>query len=343
MKKLSVFNKIVLTVNIIVASLLFLACFTPYISVKSFPVLSFLGLAVPIFVAINILFFLYWLISGRRLWLLSFAALVVGYLALGNFIKLTYGDEVVFSEDDLKIMSFNVRGFNKNRNIESETIFEDIKTFIDKEEPDIICFQEVGYLRRKEYVDYPFMHLEYIGNPGKVLLGIFSKYPILKSELINFKWTRNNAAYADILYENDTIRVYNLHLQSLGITPGRGVIRNSSSEKLCKQLSTHFQKQEEQAKFVVEHGNGVNYKKIICGDFNNSQFSRTYNILSKNKIDAFKAKGTGYGRTFSFHGLPVRIDFILADPEFEITAHKTYDVEYSDHFPIMASFKMTGE
>jgi len=340
MRRLSQGNKIVFTINILAASLLFLACFTPYVSVHTFPPLSFLGLAVPVLVATNIIFFLYWFVGRKRQWALSFLALFLGYLALGNFINLPYGSNATFSDDDLTIMSYNVRGFNKNKNIDSETIFEDIKAFVDEQKPDIVCFQEVGYLRRKEYVDYPYKHLEYINNPNKVLMGIFSKYPIVKAELMNFPNTMNNAAYADIAYQHDTIRIYNVHFQSLGITPGSGRIKKSSSKKLYRRLATAFKKQEEQAKYVVEHGKSVGYKKIICGDFNNSQFSRVYKITAKDKVDTFKAKGSGYGRTLMFHGVPVRIDFILADPEIEVTGHKTYDILYSDHFPIMASFRM---
>jgi len=32
----------------------------------------------------------------------------------------------------------------------------------------------------------------------------------------------------------------------------------------------------------------------------------------------------------------LRIDFILTDQNIDINNFKTYDVEYSDHFPIMA-------
>ncbi len=342
MRKLSLFNKIVLTVNVIVATLLFLACFTPYISVKIFPALSFLGLAVPILVATNILFFLYWLIGRRRQWLLSFTALLIGYLALGNFINLPFGDDVVFSENELKIMSFNVRGFNKNKNIDSETIFEDIESLVTEQNPDILCFQELGHIPKEAYTIYPYGDVRYVKTANEYL-GILSKYPIVIAEPLLIPGDSGPAFYADILYKKDTIRIYSLHLESLGITPGSGIIRRSHPKRLYGQLTESFKRQEEQAKYVVEHAGKVNYKKIICGDFNNSQFSRTYKIMAKNKMDTFKAKGSGYGRTFIFHGLPVRIDFILADPEFEVTAHKTYDVEYSDHFPIMASFRLKGE
>jgi len=343
MRGLSSVNKIVFAINIFTAALLFSACLTPYMSVSTFPAISFLGLAVPVLVAANILFFLYWLLQRKRQWAISFLALLLGYLALGNFVHLPFGSNASFSEDDLTVMSFNVREFNDNKIIDSGSISKEIEDLVNTEKPDIICFQEAGKITVTDYDSYPYRYLEHTGNKYRVRMAILSKYPILDAGLLNFPRTNNNGSYVDVLYKKDTIRVYNLHLQSLGITPGQGVIRKSSSEKLYKQLTTYFKKQENQANAVIEHANRVPYDKIICGDFNNSQFSRAYKIISENRVDTFKAKGSGYGRTFVFHGVPVRIDFILADPGIEVAGHKTYDVPYSDHFPIMASFRLKGE
>jgi len=36
---------------------------------------------------------------------------------------------------------------------------------------------------------------------------------------------------------------------------------------------------------------------------------------------------------------PLRIDFILVDNTFEVNNFKTFEVPYSDHFPILARLK----
>ena len=59
--------------------------------------------------------------------------------------------------------------------------------------------------------------------------------------------------------------------------------------------------------------------------------------------DSFLAKGSGYGKTYDFIKVPLRIDFILADKAFEIKSHKNYDEKLSDHYPVMASFSMRTE
>jgi endonuclease/exonuclease/phosphatase family metal-dependent hydrolase len=56
--------------------------------------------------------------------------------------------------------------------------------------------------------------------------------------------------------------------------------------------------------------------------------------------DTFLEKGKGFGRTLEFKFLPFRLDYIFADPAFEILSHKNYEVVLSDHFPVMASMKL---
>ena len=144
--------------------------------------------------------------------------------------------------------------------------------------------------------------------------------------------------YVDILIKKDTLRIYNLHLQSLVVRPGS--FKREQPQRLFKRLSITVQKQQEQAKLVIEHSRSVNYKKIICGDFNNTQFSSVYKTIKGEMNDTFLEKGSGFGSTYNFKFLPYRIDFILADPEINIKSHKNFDVRLSDHTPVMASFRL---
>ncbi len=342
MKRLTLFHKIVFAINTVFVFLLLIACAVPYISSEKFSFLSFLSLAVPFLVGSNFIFLVYWIIRKKRQLWLSLFVLVFSYFVLGTFVKLTFSEEKIL-EEDLSVMSYNVRSFNKNGGLNNPRVFEDVKKLIDKEDPDIICFQETGYLRRKEYTKYPYKFLKYINNPGKVLLAIFSKYPIIKAELIHFPKTANNGSYADILYMNDTIRIYNIHLESFKITPNPNVLQKEPTGKLFKRLEKSFQMQQQQAKIIDLHCKSTPYKKIICGDFNNTQFSNVYQTIKGDMQDTFLAKGNGYGKTFNFLSIPLRIDFILADEAFEVKRHKNYNEKLSDHFPIMASFSMKSE
>ena len=53
--------------------------------------------------------------------------------------------------------------------------------------------------------------------------------------------------------------------------------------------------------------------------------------------DAYAKCGEGLGTTFNFDGFPLRIDYILAQQNFEILSFKTIDKTFSDHQPIMAT------
>ncbi|WP_289039794.1 endonuclease/exonuclease/phosphatase family protein [uncultured Zobellia sp.] len=339
MKGLSFFNKIVFFFNIIFAFVLLLACAVPYLSLELFPFLSILSLGVPVLVVVNTLFFLYWLLGLKKQAFTSLFVLIFGYFVLGTFIKLS-SESTDFKEDELKVMTYNVRRFNSNRDIDNDSIPQEIEKLIKQENPDIISFQEVGYDMEANYLNYPYHFLKRIPTGDKIHMGIFSKYPIIKAEIINFPKSVNNGSYADILYKGDTLRLYNLHMQSLGITPGTGVLRSQSSERLLRRMTSKFKKQQKQAQIIAEHKAKSPYRTLVCGDFNNTQFSSVYHTIIGEMQDTFIEKGAGYGRTYNFLMIPIRIDFIMADSSFEVTGHKNFDEKFSDHFPVMASFRL---
>lgn len=338
-KGLSVFNKIVYALNLIFVFLLLVACAVPYLSVNFLPFLSFLSLAVPVLVGINFLFFLCWAIQGKRQMLPSLFVLVFGYFVLGTFVKFNFSKQE-FLKDDLKIMSYNIHSFNEFGWAERNQVFNAIRDLVQEEKPDIVCFQEVSIGMKKEFLDYPYHYLKKIPTGNKVHLGIFSKYPIVNAETLTFPNSINNGSYADIAYLGDTLRLYNVHMQSLGITPGTGVLRSHSSKFLYRKVVNAFKQQEQQAEMMARHRSESPYKTLLCGDFNNTQFSKEYHLLKGDMQDSFIEAGAGYGRTFNFLHIPLRIDFIMADSSFVVKAHKNYNFKYSDHYPVMASFRL---
>ena len=76
------------------------------------------------------------------------------------------------------------------------------------------------------------------------------------------------------------------------------------------------------------------YKVIISGDLNNTAFSYVYKQLSNDFNDAFKQKGNGFGITFNYNYVPLRIDFILTQKLFKINKFQTFKLNLSDHEPI---------
>ncbi len=339
MREFGFLGKIILVITLLFAILLLLACAVPHISVKNIPSLSILSLAVPLLVFINLLMLLYWLLRRKAILLVPLGVLVFGYFALGTFFNFRFS-EAPISEEDLSIMSFNVLGFNRYHWIDEDDVDEKIVNFVTEQDADVVCFQEFDYKQAKRFPQYPYRFVNYIfKNEKRVQQAIFSKYPIVERGSLDFPNTLNNAVFIDILYRQDTLRIYNLHLQSFQVIPTADFITNEPSKRLYKRISRSFEKQQEQAELFNSHRDSSRHRVIVCGDFNNTQFSNVYKTIKGEMKDSFLEMGADYGRTYNFRYFPLRIDFILADPSFEVKAHKNYDVHLSDHFPIMASFR----
>ena len=342
MKKLSFFSKIMLLVNMIFSFCLLLACIIPYTSSAS---LAFVSLAVPLLVFINILFFIYWLLRKKFYFLLSLSILVYGYLTLGTFIGFNSINKTINNEDSMRIMSFNSLGFRGKEHEWESTAGDTIVKFIQNERPDIICFQEFDYkkIRSHYFEEYPFKYVDFEFGPdnGRVIQAVYSRHKILEKGILDFPESSNSAIFVDVEYMGDTIRIYNLHLESLKIRPKS--IKKERSDKLFGRLRHSFAKQQEQSTIVREHMNNSPYKNIVCGDFNNTQFSNSYFTIKGNLKDSFLEKGRGYGKTINFWKFPFRIDFVLVDPSLEVLSHKNYNINLSDHEPIMATIKILSE
>lgn len=249
------------------------------------------------------------------------------------------------SENVLKVMSFNIQGFEGHPTEMTRPNIQVFEDFIQNQNPDIICFQEFGYRRiwKKLFVNYPyrFINRQKYSKEAGVLMAIYSKYPIVDKGNINFPNSGNGASYVDVLYNKDTVRVYNLHLESLKVRPRS--IKRERSDRLLGRLRNSFAKQQEQADLIRNHMDLVNYKKIVCADFNNTQYSYAYNAVKNDMKDSFEEKGFGYGRTINFWKFPLRIDFILTDPGIEVLEHENYNVKLSDHEPIMATLRIGAD
>jgi len=337
LKNLKFYDKVLFLINSLVAFLLLLAYILPKIPPKTFSVLSVLALGVPVLLLLNILFFFYWLFKLKKQLLLPLIVLVIGFNYLTSIYKFT-GSKSVTDDSNFSIMTYNVRLFNKFNWLPDQTIDKDIKAFIQEENPTIICLQEYQPNDNFKLNDF-YEHTYVTGNKVKNGQAIFSRYPILNSGVIKFPNSSNSAIYVDVKHVKDTIRIYNIHLQSSKLSPKVSDLQKEGSEELTKRIGEVFKIQQSQAELVARHQNASPYKTILTGDFNNTAYSYVYNMLKGDLKDTFDYAGNGFGRTFSFNSIPLRIDFVLVDESFEINGFKNYDIKYSDHYPIKAILK----
>ena len=332
MKKKSPFNKLLFFINSVLAVLLLLSFLLPYISPKSFSVFAVISLFVPVLFIGNLLFLCYWILKLNKKLLLSASILFLGWLISTPFYK--FFDDKEIQKKDLTVMSYNVRMFNFYKwNSDTELVQKTVD-FIHKNSPDILALQEF-YDSPKVSLSYPHKYIKTKSKNNKFGLAIFSKFPIINSGSLDFKNSGNNSIYVDFLKEKDTIRVYNIHLESLKINPNKEHFGEESNEKLLGRLQSAFQKQASQTEQFIAHEKSWNGKKIILGDFNNTAYSWVYRKIKSDKKDAFLEAGNSFGKTFNYP-FPMRIDFILTSQDFEINQFKTFEEKFSDHFPILA-------
>jgi endonuclease/exonuclease/phosphatase family metal-dependent hydrolase len=212
--------------------------------------------------------------------------------------------------------------------------------FIKAKSPDVISFQEYHPHKNIDLSFFKYKFEKLSGKKVKYGQAIYSQYPIINSGSVEFPNTSNNAIFADIVKGQDTIRIYNVHLQSLRIDANVEKLKQENSDWILKRVEQTFKMQQEQTELFLKHKANCPYKMIICGDFNNSAYSYVYKEIKGDLKDAFKMAGNGFGRTYNFKFFPIRIDFIFAESEFEVTDFKTFDNKYSDHFPILATYKL---
>ena len=341
-KSTSILNRVVYAINILIAFLLLVTCLSSYLSFQILPLFSALSLFVPFLFILNMLFLGYWVAKRKRKLWVSLIALLIGYFGFGPFYKMDdeAGEPLSTS---LKVMTYNVWGFNKYGWMKDPNIGDRIISFVKENDPDILCIQEHSRIRYRQLDQYPYRSETPYETPRSIQ-AIFSKYPILGNGSLDLPETANNIIYADILYMSDTIRVYNLHLQSFSIIPRAETLSDGDeSEKNYKRLVRTFAKQLEQAKIFAEHMENSPYPNIVCGDFNNTQFSNVFKIVKGDMQDSFLERGKGFGRTYNLFGFPIRIDYILADSDFEILAHQNFNEKLSDHYPVMATLQRKSD
>ena len=336
MVKYSFWNKIIVFVNSILAILLLLSYLLPYISPEKVPIFTIISLAVPVLLALNIFFIIYWIIKLKKYFTISLISIILGIGYISNIYK--FSEKKIFLNDDLKVMSYNVRLFNHYNWSTDSTIVKKISSFIAEKEPDVLSIQEY-YDAENLQLKYPYQFIKTKSNFNKFGLAIFSKFNIINSGSLDLKESANNIIYTDILKDKDTIRVYNIHLESLKMNTSQENFGIINSDKLLEQMEASFQKQAKQVELFLQHEKKWDGKKILCGDFNNTAFSWVYRELSNEKQDAFKEAGKGLGKTFNYW-YPLRIDFILTDANFDINNFKTFNVPYSDHYPILARLNL---
>ena len=321
------------------ALLLVVLCWVYYWPISDFPVLDGFANFAHVLWVFNLILFLFWLFGRSRMAYVPLVAVVLSLLLFENYYRFA-GAEISNNEakDGIHVMSYNTHSFELFKWGRDEFRANNMLQFILEESPDILCMQEFSYeARRFLKKEFPYSFIT-PRDQGKTIQAIFSKYPLRNAQMLDFPNSRNNAIYADVVMGTDTVRVYNVHLQSYRIE-GYGFLVRDYGMWFVNRLAETSEMHRRQVEILKGHQRQSPYPVLIFGDLNVPPYSTTYRKMKDGMIDTFAERGKGLGTTFELAKIPYRIDYILLDPKFSVLKHQNYDVPYSDHYPISAWLK----
>lgn len=327
--------------------------------------MAFFGLAFPYLLLANILFGVFWILMDKwKVFLIIVIVIVIGWKYTAKIIR--YPIKQSYNEEDssIKLLSYNVRGFNLYGWNKKDSLDFDIINFIQEEKPDIICLQEYKVKNRKrssfnqELVNQslsatPHYYIYDKSTYKNVISGmaIYSAYPIINKEVLVFENSRNACIYCDIIYNTDTIRLYNAHLQSIQLGYNNYAFfdtlklkYNDAQMREIKDISVRLRDafiiRSQQAEILRKHIESSPYPVIICGDFNDTPISYSYLKVLKGMKDAYIESGRGIGNTYIGKMPSFRIDYIMHSPQLRSFRFTTHKVKMSDHYPISCEVEL---
>ena len=358
-----IIKALVVIVTIISIFLLFLSFPAWYVSPLRTAFFSFMGIAFPVILIINILCLIFWIILKKwKVALIIGIALVLCYKPITTFFPINITNQTV-PEKSLKMLTYNVMGFiGEAKKNSAHPLLE----YIAKTDADIVCLQEYmisktgkSLLTQKDVdkilKEYPYRSitgLEYSGKYHTYGLACFSKYPINSTREFTFKASYNGAAVYSIDVNGEKYLVVNNHLESNKISASDKklysnllVKRDSQTaykvtSNIRNRLGRGYSKRATQVQQVSDYIDRQEYDKlIICGDFNDTPISYAYKKMKGNLTDAYTSTGFGPGITYYEDYFLFRIDYILHSKNLKSYKTTVDRVKFSDHYPVLTYLK----
>ena len=353
-------------ISILAAVALFFAFLAKLIPPSVSSTIAYCGLFFPYLLIANFVLTVVWLVVDFTWALLPVSVILLNVNNIDKHFQLRGIDKPEVCVNCLKVMSYNAKAFNiydeNQRSLNRQVIH-----FLQNEMPDILCIQEYSYdntgksgfnsteailnaLNIKDNERTRKVFLPYRNKLGYQFgMAIFSKYRIVGGGIVDTtESSSNKSMFVDIRFNGDTLRVYNIHLASMHLDSadyetGRAIKAgnydssfNNKAQKLSQKISLAYELRQKQAKTVHAHINECPYPVILCGDFNDSPASFSYNKIMQGLKDSFRGSGKGTGTTYVGGNFPAyRIDYIAHDKQFndfQYTVCK--ELTASDHYPI---------
>lgn len=340
----------------IVAGLLILSYASIIINPARFWLISLAGILFVPLSLLNLVLLLWAVKRHSRSVFIPLVALVPALFFVGRYVQTDPEDDkaerLIHSHEALKVMSYNVGRFALHADgsgiSSSEACADSVFSFIDAEDPDIVCLQEVhvddaekvkAYLDGKirgykaEYYMFPTSD----GAFGNVTL---SRLPVIAKGKIKFDESSNLAIYTDYEYNGRRFRVYNCHFESYGIS-FYGIVRallHHDTEVISDtgtRMKRSITRRPRQVDRVLSDIGDCPVEAFVCGDFNDNPMSYTYYRMTRGRKDAFVEAGSGFGATYARLWPMLRIDYVLFPESGRAVSHEIPRLPFSDHYPVV--------
>jgi endonuclease/exonuclease/phosphatase family metal-dependent hydrolase len=360
-----------IVINFIAAILFLLGCYGYLFKPSSMWPVGFFTLSAFYFLLVLVAFIFFWLFIKPVRCLISIAAILLAYKPLSNLIpyRLSNSFTKPKAENALRVMTWNVAQFNIMEDKQHPEVKGQMLNTINEYQPDIACFQEMvaedstvndhghmdEFLEKLNFKNYFYSYNIKEDFWGYAHFGIiiFSKYPIINKQTVGFYPNDYNSIfqYIDIVKGEDTIRVFNIHLQSLRFSKEnlkyihKPTVEDENkalkeSKNIIAKFKRGFLKREIQADRIHAEIVKSPYPVIVTGDFNDVPNSYAYHTIGGDMKNAFVEKGSGLGRTFSGISPVLRIDNIFVDDKMNVLQFNLVKKKLSDHFSIIADVEM---
>ena len=254
-------------------------------------------------------------------------------------------------EATLKVVSYNVGLFAHGpKGMDRMELADSVSRYLMGLDADIICLQEF-FLPSGHPLDYwigrlfPGYQPEYYVRSGES--GHFGNLTLSRRKVeshgrIHFPHSSNMAIWSDIRLDSATLRLYNCHFESYNISIP-GLIKNDGAvEETEKKMRRSIGERPKQVSAVLKDVENTPVSSLVLGDFNDTPLSYTYFRLLRGRRDSFVRAGKGFGSTYSILWPLLRIDYILYPTELGAVSYQVPRLNYSDHYPIIATYYESG-
>ena len=307
---------------------------------------------IPFALAANIIFLLVSLALRKKSSLYYIVTLIIG----SNYLFSTVALKSLFHKNQVDNRSFGLLSYNINGS-DSQSITH----WITSQDAEIQCYQE--YVNRDRDQGFkvvtPFQHKGYhtyfsydsTKSYDSQVVGtlISSKFPIINSGDVSASENGfNRITYADIKIDADTIRVVNVHLESMGLKRYHPLrfsgyaSRKENTKIIVDKLKEGVFERSKQIKILTSFIEASPYPVICAGDFNDMPYAYSYQYMKRRLKNSFEEVGTGLGFTYNGNTLRVlRIDNQFYSSGIRAERFETLSqVKFTDHFPLRGIYTL---